>query len=79
MSNIYALIDASDHAAVSMGRRVSRAIKSLRSKTTGIAVSLHAKIQHRQMLRRYERFSDHVLQDLGFERDWDRSILPIKR
>jgi len=26
-------------------------------------------------VRRFERYSDHVLQDIGYERDWDGSII----
>ncbi|MEZ5777725.1 MAG: hypothetical protein R3E44_05120 [Paracoccaceae bacterium] len=36
-----------------------------------------AAFERRLMMRRIARFSDHRLQDIGFERDWDGSINPV--
>lgn len=36
---------------------------------------LIAAIGHRWEMRRLERFSDHALQDIGFERDWDGTVI----
>ena len=33
------------------------------------------RLQNRIAARRFERYSDHLLQDIGFERDWDGSII----
>jgi hypothetical protein len=54
-------------------------VAATRSKATEIAQILIARIQHRQMPQRFGRYSDYSLQDVGFERDWDGSILPIIR
>ncbi|MBR2686229.1 MAG: DUF1127 domain-containing protein [Aquamicrobium sp.] len=45
----------------------------------GAAHDLLVKLQHRRATKRFERFSTHRLQDLGFERDWDGSIQPFNR
>jgi hypothetical protein len=79
MSNISAHIDLRHQALPAVLQGISADITKLRSKVSNLAQSLFAKIQHRQMLRRFERFSDYDLQDVGFERDWDGSILPIER
>lgn len=49
--------------------------------TSGIA-SLGARIalpiihlRNSVAIRRFERFSTHLLRDIGFERDWDGSII----
>lgn len=34
-------------------------------------------MQQRWIMRRLGRFSDHRLRDIGFERDWDGTVLPI--
>jgi hypothetical protein len=39
--------------------------------------SLVAAIDHRLAMKRIERFSDRRLQDIGFERDWDGSVIPV--
>ena len=37
-----------------------------------------AAIERRFMQRRLTRLSDHMLNDLGFERDWDGSIRSLR-
>lgn len=43
------------------------------------AVALVAAIQERWRMRHFERFSSDRLQDIGFERDWDGSIIRLDR
>jgi hypothetical protein len=52
------------------------AIEPLRVAMAGCAARLFAGFQHRWTMQRIARFSDHRLQDMGFERDWDGSINP---
>ncbi|WP_454858075.1 hypothetical protein [Rhizobium binxianense] len=33
------------------------------------------RLQTRIAVRRFERYSNHLLQDIGYERDWDGSII----
>ena len=52
------------------------AIESLRIAATARAADLFDRFRHRRVMHRIARFSDHRLRDLGFERDWDGSIIP---
>ena len=45
----------------------------------GFAARLVAWFEHRLTMGRMARFSDHRLRDLGFERDWDGSIIQPRR
>ena len=53
------------------------AIGSLRQAVRVLVASLVAAFERRLAMGRFARFSDHRLQDLGFERDWDGSIIPV--
>ncbi|WP_223216469.1 hypothetical protein [Rhizobium mesosinicum] len=44
---------------------------------TGQAARLFAGIRRRWTMRHIARFSTHRLQDIGFERDWDGSLMQI--
>lgn len=79
MSNIHAYLDACDRVAPASARTPMDAIDSLRVAATELAAHLFAGFQHRRAMHRIERFSDHRLRDIGFERDWDGSILPRQR
>jgi uncharacterized protein YjiS (DUF1127 family) len=37
------------------------------------------RLRDRLATRRFERFSNHLLRDIGFERDWDGSIIGGER
>lgn len=54
-------------------------IAALRCRLAAAANDLLGKLQHHQTMKRFEHFSDHRLQDVGFERDWDNSIQPRNR
>jgi uncharacterized protein YjiS (DUF1127 family) len=40
-----------------------------------MAADLISVFRHRLELDRIDRFSDHRLHDIGFERDWDGSLI----
>ena len=42
---------------------------------SGLAIRSTAAFERHRALRRVARLSDHRLQDIGLERDWDGSIL----
>jgi hypothetical protein len=79
MTNTHAYMAFRNPIQVALQRPLAEAVTSLRSKATSIASRLAAGFHHRRMMKRFERFSDHDLQDVGFERDWDGSLLPINR
>ncbi|RUX22861.1 DUF1127 domain-containing protein [Mesorhizobium sp. M7A.F.Ca.US.011.01.1.1] len=49
--------------------------QSITAATSGLALKASAVVERRRMLRQVSRFSNHRLHDIGFERDWDGSIL----
>ncbi|TIN28612.1 MAG: DUF1127 domain-containing protein [Mesorhizobium sp.] len=49
--------------------------ESISAAMSGLALRTSAAFERRRTLRRVARFSDHRLHDVGFERDWDGSIL----
>ena len=51
---------------IAMHKRVAAALNDM-----------FGKLQYRQAMKRFARFSDHGLQDVGFEREWDGSIQPL--
>lgn len=50
-------------------------LESISAATGGLALKASAVVERRRMLRQVSRFSNHRLHDIGFERDWDGSIL----
>jgi hypothetical protein len=79
VSNIHAYPDAVDGLVPASARLPMVAIEPLRIAVTGQAARLFAGLQHRRTMRRIAGFSDHRLQDMGFERDWDGSVIPMQR
>lgn len=77
MSSNHAYLDARDR----MGPVPTpiAIIESLRVAVSGRAAHLFAGVQHRWTMQRIARFPDHRLQDMGFERDWDGSVIPRQR
>jgi len=51
------------------------ALEPLRTATIQQVVRLVAGIRHRWTMGYLARFSNHRLQDIGFERDWDGSLI----
>ncbi|TIW89109.1 MAG: DUF1127 domain-containing protein [Mesorhizobium sp.] len=50
-------------------------LESISAAMSGLARRTSAVVERRRTLRRVARFSDHRLHDIGFERDWDGSLL----
>jgi hypothetical protein len=50
-------------------------LSALLSTATGISRRLQLMLRQHMTMRRIERFSDHRLHDIGFERDWDGSLI----
>jgi hypothetical protein len=53
------------------------AFNTLRDAATELVVRLFATLRHRWTMRTIGRFSDRRLRDMGFERDWDGTVVPI--
>lgn len=50
-------------------------LSTLLSATTGISRRMRFFLCQRMASRRVERFSDHRPRDIGFERNWDGSVI----
>jgi hypothetical protein len=75
VSNYHAYLD--DRAPVSAvgSGTIEAAIEALGTSARRVATGLVRSM--RELLKRdINRYSDHLLRDMGFERDWDGSILP---
>jgi hypothetical protein len=79
VSNIHAVMDNCNRVVAASERTPLGAIESLRVSATGLAIRLLAGLQHRSTMQRIGRFPDHRLKDIGFERDWDGSVIPTPR
>jgi hypothetical protein len=79
VSNIHAYMDACGRMAPASQRTPMDAVVSLCLSAADLATRLFAGFQHRWTMQRIARFSDHRLQDMGFERDWDGSIIRRQR
>lgn len=75
MTNIYALTVSQSPALADLAETIAAA----RNRIADAANDLLAKLQHRQAMKRFARFSGYRLQDVGFEREWDGSIQPHNR
>jgi uncharacterized protein YjiS (DUF1127 family) len=76
VSNIHAYMDTGDQVAPASAPTSMDAIVSLRAAATELTAGVVAGFLYRRTLRRIERFPDHRLHDMGFERDWDGSVIP---
>ena len=76
MTIIHAFDDMCAPATPASPRLSGATIASLRTLVTRQAARLAASIQHRRTIARFSHFSAHRLHDIGFERDWDGSIIP---
>lgn len=75
MTNIYALTPSQSTLLADLAEAIAAAPLRL----AAAANDLFVQLQHRQAMRRFERFSGHRLQDVGFQREWDGSIQPLNR
>lgn len=75
MSNLHAYADApvSLNLVPSFG-----GIRRLRALIVALAASIRAAVVRRQTKRFIARLPDHLLQDFGYERDWDGTIRSLR-
>jgi uncharacterized protein YjiS (DUF1127 family) len=59
--------------------KLLNAVATLSRSALAFATALFDEIRWRVAPRDLTRLSDHLLADLGLERDWDGSIVPIDR
>ncbi len=77
MSVTHASLDIFHGSAASeRGHRPINAIAALIGAARDLATRQVLVIRHRTDMRRLDRFSDHSLEDIGFERDWDGTVVP---
>ena len=79
MTNTHAFATVRTPLQAAVQRQFADVITSVRLAAATFTRKAIDSIQHRKVMKRFERFSDHDLQDVGFERDWDGSLLPINR
>ncbi|MEZ2129418.1 MULTISPECIES: hypothetical protein [unclassified Sinorhizobium] len=77
MSKIHTMLNTRDRMEPPLGRFLLSAIETVRAAVYGFSADLTTKLEDRRAMRRIARFSDHRLQDIAFERDWDGSIVPV--
>jgi hypothetical protein len=75
VSIVHAYDEVFDRAAPVAAGSSTAAIASLLTAVAGRATCLIVNIQHLWTMQRIARFSTHRLQDIGFERDWDGSLI----
>jgi len=78
VSNIHAIADTSDYQVSSALNIVVDVATTLNATIRALAMRVVAAIEQRFTQRRLTRLSDHMLRDLGFERDWDGSIRSLR-
>jgi hypothetical protein len=76
MSNLHACADDGTILPRLPAQRLAGAIETLRMTATRMVSGLVRAVQDLRTPSRISRYSDHLLRDIGFERDWDGSILP---
>lgn len=77
MSTFHATLNACNHADMPRIRSPLEAFDLLRRVAPAFAARLGNSLRHRWTMRRLDHFSDRRLHDLGFERDWDGTVIPI--
>lgn len=77
--SIYHTTDGTHPAPASAPLRATlEACRTAVSASSAIINAVRASFVRRWTLRRLTRFSDHMLRDFGFERDWDGNILRLR-
>jgi hypothetical protein len=74
MSSIQANMDICGRTPA-FDRTVVDAVSSRLTAASGTAKTLLLAFRYRLAMRRILRFSDYRLHDIGFERDWDGSVI----
>lgn len=79
MSTIHTSLDTSEPPSLPSARGLLIAIDAVFATVRGSADALRAGLVRRRTMAHVARFSDHGLRDIGFERDWDGTIVPLRR
>lgn len=77
MSTFHATLNTCEPVEMTRVHSLLEVFSALRNAATALTAGLTAGIQHRWTMRTLDRFSDRRLRDLGFERDWDGTVIPI--
>ena len=75
MSNLHAYAD--DHVTLNLVPSFG-GIGRVRTLIAALAASIQGAIERRQTQRFIARLPDHLLQDFGYERDWDGTIRSLR-
>ena len=78
MSATHIYLDTSYAPTPAPGRVLLVTFRSLTTLAGNSAARLLSAFQHRLAMRRIERLADHQLKDIGFERDWDGSVVRVE-
>ena len=78
MSNLHATADARDHQTAAFSTAAVEVAATVGARIQGFAMHITAAIEQRFTQRRLTRLSKHMLRDLGFERDWEGAIHPLR-
>lgn len=76
MSIVHTSVDCRGQAPTpAFGRSVVRTSIRVLDSGRSLTISAALAVRHRADMQRISRFSDHTLQDIGFERDWDGTVI----
>ena len=75
MSNVHAYAD--NHIALNLAP-VFDGVGRVRPVIAALASSMRAAIERRRTQRYIATLPDHLLQDFGYERDWDGTIRSLR-
>jgi hypothetical protein len=78
VSNVHATADASDHHIQSALTTAIEVATTVEANIQAFAMRVVVAIEQRLTQWRLARLSNHMLRDLGFERDWDGAIRPLR-
>jgi len=78
VSNIHATADARAHQISAFFTTAIDVAATVEGTIQGLAMRIVAAIEQRILRRRLTRLPDHMLLDLGFERDWDGAIRSLR-
>jgi hypothetical protein len=77
VSTYHVSLDSSDRLALASAHASSTVIASLRDAASAVVAGFVARFHAHGLKRGMARYSDHLLSDVGFERDWDGTIVPM--
>lgn len=75
MSNIHAMAPVAGCGEMTFFRKFTVGAEAHGAAVAGYVADCLARPRQRRTMRRFARFSDHRLHDIGLERDWDGSVI----